>query len=256
MKKKLSPTIALIALIFFSINALSIAQNHVMEASTHDIMNGADKLTFNGNSSRTLTSFDNRYEGAQGSPFIFSDWSDGRLVLKDSVVIKNKLLYKFDLIQNEIWIKVDEKTERILFSKDLLSLELLRPDGKNIFFKKAKLPKVTTQNYFSQVVFEGKNVTLIKDVQKVFRRADLQDRGIVTTGKAYDWFEEVTEFYLKKGNGAYLPTKLKRKDFAEILKLNKTQAESLENFCKENEISRKMNDVETVKMLAFIDTLL
>ena len=126
---------------------------------------------------RNVTQFDGRYEGVKGTPFMFDDWAIGTLQLKDSTYVKNLQSFKFDLINNEIWVKMPEVGERILFSKEILSLKIARPDGQKVLLKKVKLPESATRNYhyLSVMLFEGQHFTLVKDMKKVFRKANLED---------------------------------------------------------------------------------
>jgi hypothetical protein len=204
-------------------------------------------------SARNVQTFDNRYEGVKGTPFVFEDWSEGMLMLKDSAKVTEQLVYKFDLTKNELWIKLPTGQQRILYNNELLEFEFYRPDGKKHIFKKVKLPENADKNHFGQILFEGENITLVKDTRKIFRKSNLEDKGLVTVGNAYDWFEEVTDFYIKMNGRSLEKIKMKKGDFIE--KMPKAFEKQIERFCKNNDISGKLNNEEAVKLVEYLDKL-
>ncbi len=214
------------------------------------------RKALSGSQARNVTGFDNRYEGVKGSPFLFEDWLEGKLVLSDSAVVSNQLLYKFDAVKNEVWIKMNNGQERILFNNELLSFEFYKPDGKKIKFKKVKLPESENRHHFIITIFDGQNATLLKDIKKIFRKSNLEDKGIVTVGNPYDWFEEINTFYVKKGNTQLEKVVLKKSNIIDAFKLSKPATESVEKFCKSNDIKGKLTEEEALKMIVYIDSLL
>ena len=112
------------------------------------------RRALNTSNSRQATGFDNRYEGVQGSPFLIEDWLEGTLTLHDSALVKDKIKYKFELLNNTIWIKLGTGEERIIFSRELLSLELTDKNNKHYLIKKVKLPDIKDKDHFSIILFE------------------------------------------------------------------------------------------------------
>ena len=102
-----------------------------------------------GRAARNVTTFDDRYEGVKGSPFLDEDWMPGKLTLSDSLVIDDKTLYKFDAYSNEIWIKLITNQARVLYNNDIIALEIDKLDGKILRFKKAKLPDSNDKHHFA-----------------------------------------------------------------------------------------------------------
>jgi hypothetical protein len=204
---------------------------------------------------RNVTTFDNRYEGVKGTPYVNEDWQEGTLTLSDSSVVKTRMLFKFDLIQNEVWAKTETGQERILYNKDLLSLDLLQKTGQIIKLRKFKLPESEERHRFSISIFENANYILVKDITKIFRKANLVDRGITTTGNAYDWFDEQTTFYIKKNNRNAVKISLKKTDLVEAAGFPKSHIAMVDKFCKDNGIKNKLTEEEAVKVLSFMDTI-
>lgn len=251
--KRLILLLLLVAAFFTS----ATAQTTSNSATALSSFSKQDEIrALNSNKMRNVTEFDNRYEGVKGTPFIYDDWSEGSLLLNDSAKVTSPMLYKFDVVNNELWVKMKNAPERILFSKEILSFDLLRPTGQVTKFKKVKLPESLERHHFAVSVFEGSKISLIRDVKKIFRKSNLQDRGIVTTGNAYDWFDEVSNYYVKKSEREYDKVILKKSDLIDALKLSRPATESVEKFCKSNDIKGKLTEEQAVKMLNYVETLL
>ncbi len=244
-------------LVFLTQLALAHAQIVVTSAdnATMNSFTKSDEIrrAFTSGNSRPPTGFDNRYEGVQGTPFLFENWLEGDLTLSDSAVVRDKMKYKFEVINNTIWLKMATGEERILYNKELLSLELKGPDGTKYLIKKTKLPDATDKNHFSIILFEDANITLVKDIKKIFRKANLEDKGIVTVGKAYDSFEEVVKYYLKTKNVGFEEISLKKSKLISLVP--KSHEKLVETFCKDNKISGKVTDAEAAKLLKYISSL-
>jgi hypothetical protein len=248
----------LIFLFFLGSAALSTAQVTMtsVDNATMSSFSKSDELkrALTSSNSRQATGFDNRYEASvQGTPFLFTDWLDGTLILSDSAVVRDKMKYKFEALNNTIWVKMGTGEERILYNKELLSLELKANDGTTHLIKKVKLPNIAEKNHFSIVLFESENYTLVKDIKKAFRKANLEDKGIVTVGKAYDWFEEEVKYFLKRAKVGFEEINLKKSKLLSLMP--KSHEKIIEKFCKDNAISSKLKDAEAVKLLTFINGL-
>ena len=243
----------------FLANSILIPSILVGQVVDNTVMNSFSKSeelrrTLNTTNSRQVSGFDNRYEGVKGSPYLFDEWLEGTLTLSDSAVVRDRMLYKFDLINNTIWVKLRTGEERILYNKDLLSLELKANTGSKYLIQKIKLPDVNERNHFSIILFESAHITLVKDVRKIFRKANLEDKGIVTVGKAYDWFEDVVKYYIKVDNKSYFQEiNLKKSDLISLAP--KSHEKMIDQYCKANDIHGKLNDLEAVKLVKYISDL-
>lgn len=231
------------------------------QASTADnaAMNSFSKLdnmkSLLSNRARNVTSFDNRYEGVKGTPFLNEDWLEGKLVLADSVLVKNKMLFKFDVLNNEVWIKYKTDEEHILYNRELLTLELFHNDGKKTKFIKFKLPENENRHHFSMAIFEGKSFILVKDMKKIFRKSNLEDKGFVTVGHAYDWFEEQANFYVRKGSDITTKVSLKKADIMEAARLSRPHTVLVEKYCKEHNLKGKLTEEEAMQLVGYMNIL-
>jgi hypothetical protein len=204
---------------------------------------------------RNVTPFDNRYEGVKGSPFIHTDWLEGRLILADSTLVKNRMLYKFDAMKNEIWVQSLTGQEHILYNRDVISLDLIQKDGKKIKFRKFKMPQSQDRHHFTIGLFEGKNWFLAKEIKKIFRASNLEDKGIVTVGNAYDWFEDQVTFYLRKEDFEAKKVSLKKNDIVEAAQLSKNNLFLANQFCNEKGLKGKLTEEQAIELVGYLDIL-
>jgi hypothetical protein len=253
MKKKL-----LITALFVVIYTLNFAQTTSNNQGVNlSSFSKSDELKRAFSNTRAATAFDDRYEGVKGSPYLFETWTEGRLTLSDSAVVKEVYLFKFDLIENEVRIKVAQQ-ERILTNRELQSLELKIPNdasGKSVLLKKVKLPDSDNRHLFGIFLYEGKHLSLYKHIKKVFKKANLEDKGIVTLGNAYDSFEETTTIFIRRNMETPEKTSLKKNDIIFHSKLSKAKMDEVNKFCREHEIGGKLTDAEAVELISYIDNL-
>ena len=173
MKKNACITALAFTSYFMTAQSISSANNTVLNSFSKEEQL---KTILSGSPGRNISEYDNRYEGVKGSPFLFDNWLSGKLMLSDSLELNDQSQYKFDAYNNEVWIKLMSGKERILYSNELLALEINKPNGTKAILKKSKLPESNDRNYFTLVIYEGQKVRLVKDVKKTLRRK-LSDAG-------------------------------------------------------------------------------
>lgn len=202
------------------------------------------------NGMQNAYTFGSRYEGIKGLPFYKNSWSEGVVCLKkDSVVVnKPELKLRFDAYANELWIK-QGKDSMIAYSKDINWFVLIDGDLQETFIK-APLINKDFPNYFYKLMFKGDNYILYKELRKELIRADLVDKGMVSTGLPYDRFEEKIKYYLKTGENTIKKIKPSRKSF--IKELPKRYEKKLISFCNNSDISGKLSEQEMIDILTFL----
>jgi hypothetical protein len=207
----------------------------------------------NSNITRMTSSFDNRYEGVKGSPFLFESWAKGRLVLADSVRFNAaNYQYKFNVIDNELWVMDTTHFVMAMYNHAIKSLEIQDPaNGQLVVFKKYRAIQPDDPGRFYVSLYHGKQFAFAKDLNKKFKTADLVDRGIVSTGEASDRFEEENRFYLGLPDGHFVPLNLKKKDLIELLPSEKKEKATL--FCKEHGYRGKMKAAEIIALLQWLE---
>ncbi len=202
------------------------------------------------NGMQNAYTFGSRYEGIKGLPFYKNGWSEGVVCLKkDSVVVnKPELKLRFDAYANELWIK-QGKDSMIAYSKDINWFVLIDGDLQETFIK-APLINKDFPNYFYKLMFNGENYILFKELRKELIRADLVDKGMVSTGLPYDRFEEKVKYYLKADGQSIKKIKPTRKSL--IKELPRRYEKKLITFCNTSDISGKLSEKEMIDILTFL----
>lgn len=196
--------------------------------------------------------FGSRYEGVRGLPFYRDNWSDGVVCLrKDSAVVnKPDLKLRFDSYANELWIK-QGKDSLIAYSKDINWFVLINGDIQETFIKVPGINK-TFPNYFYRLLYKGQEYSIYKEVKKELVRADLVDKGMVSTGLPYDRFEEKVKYFIQTKDGAYKKFKPTVKTL--IKELPKRYEKKLKSYCKSSGISGKLSDKEMTDIMSFLQS--
>lgn len=194
--------------------------------------------------------FGSRYEGVRGLPFYKNSWSEGVVCLKrdSAVVSKPDLRLRFDSYANELWIK-QGKDSLIAYSRDINWFVLIDGDIQETFLKVPGINKAFP-NYFYRLLFKGQDYLVYKEVKNELVRADLVDKGMVSTGLPYDRFEEKAKYYLQTKDGVYHKFKPTVKGF--MAELPKRYHKKLKTYCKASDISGKLSDKEITDMMMFL----
>ena len=208
----------------------------------------------NGETTRALPVFDQRHEGVRGTPFLFDTWQPGAIqIKKDSVWYASPLKFRFDIYEHELQVRNDSMNTELIPDKEVFyRFQLQSPDGKQFLFGKYELPGFRHPQ-FAQVIYQGNKYTLVRHYRKVLKKADLVDKGMVTTGHPYDRFEVMTEYHVRANKQNFQKTSLKLKDL-KVLR-GKTSEKKLESYCKENKLKGKLSESQAMQLLAFMDRL-
>jgi hypothetical protein len=201
-----------------------------------------------------VSGFDYRQEDTKGSPFLMEDWLPGKITLSDSLLVKEKMLLKFDALNNEFRIKLDSQ-ERILLNRELLSVELETLDKNIVILQKIKVPNKENRHIFGVYLADGKVLKLYKDVSKTFKKANFQDKGIATVGDNFDSYVDKTTYYVRKKDNQPEKVSLKKNDLIEAAKLSKQNTEAALKFCKQKDLNGKLSELEAAKLIEYIDGL-
>ena len=168
-----------------------------------------------------VQTFNERYEGVKGSPFLYDQWIRGRITVRNGHTFEN-LKVKYDLYHDEIRVKrqdgaivIPEKSSVQWFTLDSTTTRVRRFVRVDYLENYRKFP----YNHFAEVLYEGKS-TLLALYNKSLIRADY--RGAYNANRPYDKFSEVAISYyliapngkvsLLKPNVKYLRRLLKNKD--------------------------------------------
>ncbi|MGD1891315.1 MAG: hypothetical protein ACFB15_12070 [Cyclobacteriaceae bacterium] len=198
----------------------------------------------------SVQTFDNRYEGVKGNPFLYEDWQKGSFDLTDGSTHEN-LLLRFDVLSDELHFQNRMKVASVVPQDRLKKFILKGEKSENDFhFMRAKylesLDSEVKPNKIVQVLHEN-DFQMVAVRYKVVKKADYE--GGYSRNKPYDEITEVAPKYylLKPGQEA---EKIKPKKKA-LLKALPDHADTLEalleseqyDLANPNEVARLLNQL-------------
>jgi len=195
----------------------------------------------------TVKTFDYRYEGVKGTPYVFADFRPGTVFLKS----KNKVAIgslNYNCFENEI-VYMDPATNATMlmnrFTVDLFTIQ----DGDNVLtFVPLKLDE-NSETIFAEVLY-NKGSMVYKVYKKEWLKANYE--GGYSADRRYDEFVDKYDLYfLKKGDNRLYKAKNSKK---QILDAFPDEQSEISSFIKSNKLDLK-EDESLVKVLEYYDSL-
>ncbi len=195
----------------------------------------------------TVQTFDNRYEGVKGTPYVFEQFRQGEVFLKSKkkVVIKD---LNYNCMENEI-VYLDPATKVTrLMNRFKVDLFMLHDGTEMITFVPLKLEE-DAETIFAQVLY-NKGSMVYKVYEKEWVKANYE--GGYSADRKYDEFvDKYSLYFMKKGeNVLYKAKKAKKQMLAAFPGLEN----QISSFIKSNRLDLK-NEESLVKLLEFYDSL-
>jgi hypothetical protein len=195
-----------------------------------------------------VRTFDNRYEGVKGTPYVFENWLPGEVFMNNKRKTTIREL-NYNCFDNEIvFLDPATGTPRIL-NKYLVDLFQIKAGSGTITFVPVIL-KDGEDPVFAQVLYNQGSM-MYKVYGKDFLKADYE--GAYSADRKYDQFVDKSDLYfLKKGDHV-------------LYKVRKSKRYMTECFSdKEKEVSRYIkseklkfkDEQDLVQLLTYYDTLL
>ena len=196
---------------------------------------------------------DSKYEGVQGSSLIFDKYLPGKVIVNDSTITSESVLMNIDAIADEVRFKTPNKPERALNNSKFLGVQMTDENGKSYIFKRFRVYEKAFGNALVQIISETNELTFVKLIQKQFRRADYENRGVTSTGKPYDSFFTTTNYYVKKENHLFKKIRLLKNEIIGLAPPEKFQ--DLEKLCRDHHIGTKLDENEAAALIKTIESL-
>ncbi len=190
--------------------------------------------------------FDNRYEGVKGSPYVNDEWTKGGIYLLSGKYYHNINL-KLDAY-NDALIYKDDHDQQMMLDKDKIDYFILTGENGNLRkFKLVRSPQDVKGSYY-EVLYDRKSSLLILH-SKLFVKADYQKA--INTNRLYDEFKDDSSYYvIKQGS-----------DYPQKIKLNKRTAldlfgekEGFKKFLSENNLKMK-KEQDWIDAMKFYDSV-
>lgn len=194
-----------------------------------------------------VRTFDNRYQGVKGSPYVFEEWFPGEVYLnnKQKVVIND---LNYNCFDNEIAYK-DPATEAIrLINRYMVDFFQLDIGDENLSFVPVKLED-GEDAVFAELLYDFSS-KVYKVYRKEFLKANYE--GGYSADRKYDEFVDKSDlFVLKKGDDTIYKIKKSKKH---IISIFPDKEKEMSAYIKENKLDLKQDD-SIVKLMSYYDSL-
>jgi hypothetical protein len=197
-------------------------------------------------STGTVKTFDNRYEGVKGTPYVFEEFRQGEVFLKN----KNKVVIEalnYNCFENEITY-MDPSTDEVrLLNKFQVDLFTIQDGDKVLRFVPLQLEDAET--IFVEVLY-NKGSIAYKVYKKEWVKANYE--GGYSADRKYDEFVDKYDLYFsKKGDNTLYQAKKSKK---QVMAAFPDQKSNISSFIKSNKLNLK-EDESLVKLLKYYDSL-
>jgi hypothetical protein len=158
---------------------------------------------------------------ADGSQFFLPDWGTGDVVLNNNIVFSSGMLFNYDKVRQELFIKQTDSSLVLLGNKEDIKGFSLMDAGKEFNFVNSSVYSKKKPEFFYQVLLaDSSRLTLLKYTKGTFVKADHTDMMKQREGKVNDAFVDKVTYYISKQNGnpeeIQLKSKSVKKTFADI----------------------------------------
>ena len=193
-----------------------------------------------------VQTFDNRYEGVKGTPFIFPDWHQGEVYLAD----KKKVFFNdmnYNSFENSIvYMEVGSNRALVLnkysvdffriFAEDTLTFVPLQLSGES-------------ETIFAQVLY-NRSSFIYKIYKKEFLAANYE--GGYSADRKYDEFVDKYDLVFRKQNEDILYKVKNSKKY--MVEAFEDQSDKISDFINKNKLKFK-DDQDMVRLMEYYDSL-
>lgn len=158
-------------------------------------------------SKETIYSFDNRYSGVKGSPYIFDDWIPAKVSIQNNQSKKpysvSDVSVMIDAHKNVLFVQPLKGSSVITMDRGVQSVLLYQGTDSLLI----NLIKIEDNFAFCSIIFNGK-IEVAKSYKRIFKKANYKEA--YSTGKTYDEFIVKDQLYLNN-NGKWIKIKNNKK---------------------------------------------
>lgn len=159
-------------------------------------------------------SFDNRYRGVQGSPYLWDDYRDALIINAKGDSIQG-LKVRLNLVGPYVEINALKGIHGKVTYNNLQSLTITNLSGQIEYLKTGI---IDNELVLLEVIYEG-DLKFYRLLKKGFQKADY--RGAYSAEKPFDEYVDQFAFYVKDKSDQFQKVKLKAKSLAKILPSHK-----------------------------------
>ena len=182
----------------------------------------------------TVRTFDNRYQGVEGSPFYNQQWLSGDVITIDDKIYRDVQL-KYNAHEDELIMKKGTGNNPIYVVKDQVKSFTLTDTKSRVerFTKLYKGKKFVTKQYF-KIVFEG-SFSVYEEIKITLLKADFE--GGYSANRTSDEFKMASAFYYRMKN-SYHAIKLKSSS-AQVAKIFADKKNEMKAFIDSRQLDCK-----------------
>lgn len=198
-----------------------------------------------------VQTYDSRYEGMKGSPFLDSAWHRGQLEYADGRVYPDVPL-KYDMYRDELWVKNQIQQEVIAFHHTVKRFVIKLPDSdQRLVFTKARyiegLTTLVEPEQMVQVLYDGE-YTVVAERHKLIRKANY--KGGYSQRRNFDEYLEIDpQYYLITSEEPVQKIKPKTRS---VLRAFAPHEDVLKEFIKEHSLN-VANPSDMARLIGYYD---
>lgn len=194
----------------------------------------------------TIQTFDTRYEGVKGSPYLYEDWQKGAVLVSGTVEPQPALL-NYDCVNEQLLVRMSDGLPSSLPIEHIPAFLIADESNNDGFaFFVSDTNEKGNKTYY-QVLYNEKTL-LYQHLKKHFKPADYQ--RAYNPNRRFDEFEWEIQYFIKKENG--VPEKVKLNPKA-ILKLFPEKDKELNKYISDHKLKIKTAD-ELAQVLSYYDS--
>ena len=165
----------------------------------------------------SVMTFDNRYEGIKGTPYVFEKYESGKIILKSDKVLNNGFEVNINAVDGKAWALVDSSQEIQIDNVYIKSITVNDNQKKRTFIP-YKVSMVEGNSNKSEILYEqlyaDKNYQFLKKHSRNLKKADYT-RAFAPDIR-YDEYIKREEYYLL-ANNKWSKVKIKKGAISKIL---------------------------------------
>ena len=131
-------------------------------------------------------------EDTHGSPYLFSNWANGKIILKNQQSFQDSSSsLNYDKVQHQLLMKLPENQVSMIKMDDIESF-FLNDNSSSYFF--VHIPEISP-DYLVEL-YKGPRFSLYKSIETNFFKSDYQNKGLYESGYKYDRYVDHSNYFV------------------------------------------------------------
>lgn len=233
----------------FDLLKSELEKKEAVEASLNSVYwqnSAASLIRYSSLGHGTIQTFDTRYEGVKGTPYLYEDWQKGAIMVS-GVVEPQPALINYDCVNGQLLVRLSDGSPAALpveYIPAFLISDPMQSDGFAFFVSDSDQKGNRT---FYKVIYNEKTI-LYQHLKKHFKPADYQ--RAYNPDRRFDSFEWEKQYFIKTGN----TTEKIKSNPKSILKFFPGKEKEINRYLSENKINIR-NEEEIIRLLEYSDSL-